>query len=251
MIVDMLGDLQHSLHAIRATLGSGAGDQFGDLPASPAANGNSPAAPKPAAVEARMFKAKVIEAKVVGADIAAFTADLVAKGKPPASRADAGDAAPAGAETPAASLPPALETERCHDDQPAAANPAATPSPRLSHLLMAAELDRLLDAQAATETGTNDPPAPEPAAAAPVEATPPVAEIPPGEVTATIEAAAPVESTAPVEAAPSETIEVEPAEPEAPTMPAAPPPRRVAAIAKDLFADVMALSEEERIALFT
>jgi hypothetical protein len=50
-----------------------------------------------------------------------------------------------------------------------------------------------------------------------------------------------------------ETIEVEPApfEPEAPTIPAAPPPRRVAAIAKDLFADVMALSEEERIALFT
>jgi hypothetical protein len=79
MIVDMLGDLQHSLHAIRATLGSGAGDQFGDLPASPAANANSPAAAKPATVETKMFKAKVIEAKVVGADIAAFTADLVAK----------------------------------------------------------------------------------------------------------------------------------------------------------------------------
>jgi hypothetical protein len=36
-------------------------------------------------------------------------------------------------------------------------------------------------------------------------------------------------------------------------MPAAPPPppRRVAVIAKDMFADVMALSEVERIALFT
>jgi hypothetical protein len=34
-------------------------------------------------------------------------------------------------------------------------------------------------------------------------------------------------------------------------MPAAPPPRRVAVLAKDMFADVMALSEEERIALFT
>ena len=36
----------------------------------------------------------------------------------------------------------------------------------------------------------------------------------------------------------------------APSIPVA-PPRRVAAIANDLFADVMALSEEERIALFT
>ena len=68
--------------------------------------------------------------------------------------------------------------------------------------------------------------------------------------------ARPSSDTIEVEVASSNTIEVEPAsiepapvEPEA--VPAALPPRRVAAIAKDLFADVMALSEEERVALFT
>jgi hypothetical protein len=68
-----------------------------------------------------------------------------------------------------------------------------------------------------------------------------------------VEAAMPAEATVSVEAAPSETVEVAqaPVEREAPTMRAAQPPRRVAAIAKEMFADVMALSEEERIALFT
>jgi hypothetical protein len=138
-------------------------------------------------------------------------------------------------------------------------------SPRLSHLLMAAELDRLLDVQASTVSATSDPPPPAPIAVpAPVEAVVPVEAAPPGEVTAPIEAATPeaavpveaamaTEAVAPFEAASSGAIAVEqaPLERGAPTVPAAPPPRRVAVIAKDMFADVMALSEEERIALFT
>jgi chemotaxis protein CheZ len=257
-IVGVLGDLENRLHAISATLDDCGGDQFGDLPASPAANANSAAA-KPATLEAGMAKAKVVEAKVVeaeevGADIAAFTAERRAEIEPLARRDDTGNAAPVGTETFAASLPPALATERYRNDRPAAANPGSAASPRLSHLLMAAELDRLLDAQAAIETGTNDLVAPEPAAVtAPLETTAPTETAPPRETAATIEAAIPVEATAPIEAASPPTIEVEPAppEPEAPTMPAAPPPRRIAVIAKHLFADVMALSEEERIALFT
>jgi hypothetical protein len=250
-IIDVLGDLENRLHAIRATLDGGAGDQFGDLRTSPAANANSPAAAKPAGIEAKM----------VDAGIAAFTPDLVTEIEPPASSAGTQNAAaeniaPAGAETtaPAATALPAAEIDRYLDAQPAA-NPEGTQtSPRLSHRLMAAELDRLLDAQGATETGTNDQPPPEP-----VAATAPVAAVRLDEVTAPIEAITPADATAPLEAAPSETIEVEqaPLEPEAQTMPealsilGAPPPRRVAALATDLFADVMALSEEERIALFT
>jgi len=69
-----------------------------------------------------------------------------------------------------------------------------------------------------------------------------------------VKAAMPAEATAPVEAVAIEVAQA-PLEREPPTMPAAPPPspprRRAAAIAKDMFADVMALSEEERIALFT
>ena len=72
---------------------------------------------------------------------------------------------------------------------------------------------------------------------------------PPGVAAAAIEAAS--SDTIEVEVASSDTIEVEPAPVEPEAVPAALPPRRVAAIAKDLFADVMALSEEERVALFT
>jgi hypothetical protein len=271
-IVGMLGDLENRLHAIRATL-DGGGDQPGDLRGSPAANAKSPAA-KPAALEAKMVKAEVVKAEVVkaevvkaeeiGPDIAAFSADRVAEIEPLARRDDTGNAAPT--ETLAASLPRASATERYRNDRPAPANPGGAPSPRLSHLLMAAELDRLLDARVALETGTNDPATPEPAAVtAPLETAAPTETAPPGETAATIEAAIPVEATAPIEAAlpveataPAEAaspstiaVEPDPPEPEAPTMPAAPRPRRVATIAKALFADVMALSEEERIALFT
>jgi hypothetical protein len=278
-VIDVLGDLENRLHAIRATLDGG--DQFGDLRTSPAANANSPAAAKPAGIEAEM----------VDAGIVASTSDLAAEIEPPASSTGTEDAAtedaakeicateniaPAGAETtaPAASTLPVAEIDHYLDARPAADPEGTQTSPRLSHLLMAAELDRLLDAQAATETGTNDQPPPEPVAATvpvePVEAMAPVAAALLDEVTAPIEAAAPADATAPVEAAPSETIEVDqaplepeaqaiteaqaipdaPAIPEAPAKPVA-PPRRVAAIANDLFADVMALSEEERIALFT
>ena len=58
-IVDVLGDLENRLHAIRATLDGGGIDQFGDLRTSPAANANSPAAAKPAAVEAKMVERHV------------------------------------------------------------------------------------------------------------------------------------------------------------------------------------------------
>jgi hypothetical protein len=272
-IIDVLGDLENRLHAIRSTLDGG--DQFGDLRTSPAANANSPAAAKPAGIEAEMVDAGTV----------AFTPDLAAEIAAPASSAATENAATengaeencatenialAGAETtaPAATALPAAEIDRYLEAQPA--NPEGTQtSPRLSHLLMAAELDRLLDARGATETSANDQPPPEPVAA-PVEAAAPVAAAPPGEVTAPIEAAAPADGTTPVEAAPSETIAIDkaplepealsipeaPTTPEAPPIPVAPsipvaPPRRVAALTSDLFADVMALSEEERIALFT
>jgi hypothetical protein len=62
----------------------------------------------------------------------------------------------------------------------------------------------------------------------------------PVDVTGSVEASAPAETTTP---AACTEIAAAPAPPE--------PPRRVAEIAKDSFADVMALSEEERIALFT
>jgi hypothetical protein len=119
--------------------------------------------------------------------------------------------------------------------------------------LMAAELDRLLDAQVAA-TGAGDQPAPAPVAAveaagpvaaaeaiAPVDETAPVDITAPVDVTGSVEASAPVETTTP--AACTEIAATAPAPPV--------PPRRVAEIAKDSFADVMALSEEERIALFT
>jgi hypothetical protein len=238
MIVDTLGDLEKRLVAITAALDDD--DQFADLRASPAANANSPAPAKPVAVKTRM----------AGDDITAFTADLVAEIEPTAFRADF--AAPSGAAL-APSRPPAVEAVRHRDDQPAATNPAGAPSPRLSHLMMAAELDRLLDAQTKADAIEQVPLEPV-AAAAPIEAAAPVAVKPPGVAAPAIEAAS--SDTIEVEVASSNTIEVEPAsiepapvEPEA--VPAALPPRRVAAIAKDLFADVMALSEEERVALFT
>ena len=234
MIIDTLGDLEKRLVAITAALDDG--DQFADLRASPAANANSPAPAKPVAVKTRM----------AGDDITAFTADLVAEIEPTAFRADF--AAPAGAQMLAPSQPPAMEAVRHRDDRPAATNPAGAPSPRLSHLMMAAELDRLLDAQTKADAIEQVPLEPV-ADAAPIEATAPVAVKPPGVAAAAIEAAS--SDTIEVEVASSDTIEVEPAPVEPEAIPAAPPPRRVAAIAKDLFADVMALSEEERIALFT
>jgi hypothetical protein len=256
-IGDVLSGLQSRLQAIRAALADGdqEGDRFGDPGPLPGPNANCPAAPKPAATEV----------KRLGAGIAAFTSGAATEIEPPVWCAGAENVAPASAEmtTPAAPALPAAELDRYLDAQPAAADAAGTPtSPRLSHLLMAAELDRLLDAQAATVNAASDPPPAEPIAVpAPVEATAPVEAAPSGEVTAPIEAATPdaampVEAamaTAPVETASSGAIAVEqaPLAPQAPTMPAAPPPRRVAVIAKDMFADVMALSEEERIALFT
>jgi hypothetical protein len=183
---------------------------------------------------------------MAGDDITAFTADLVAEIEPTAFRADS--AASAGAQMLAPSRPPAMKAVRHRDDQPAATNPVGAPSPRLSHLMMAAELDRLLDAQTKADAIEQVPLEPV-ADAAPIEATAPVAAKPPGVAAAPVEAA----SSEAIESEPSssEAIEVEPARVEPEAISAAPPPRRVAAIAKDLFADVMALSEEERVALFT
>jgi hypothetical protein len=265
-IADVLSGLESRLHAIRAAFADGVqeGDRFGDPCPPPAPNANSRAALKPPA----------IEVKPVGAGIATFTSGAAAEIEPPVACASTENLPPGSAETSAAAAQlPAAELDRYLDARPPAADAAGTPtSPRLSHLLMAAELDRLLDAQAAPGSATSDPPPPEPIAMpAPVEATAPVEAAPSGEVTAPIgevtapieaatpkaampvEAPMPAEATEPVEAASSETVEVAqaPLEREAPTMPAAPPPRRVAAIAKEMFADVMALSEEERIALFT
>ena len=125
---------------------------------------------------------------------------------------------------------------------------------------MAAELDRLLDAQAASKTGaaTSRPPSrsrQRHRSKRRRRSQRPHRTRPPRRSRRLHQWRQPrqCEAAAPVEAASSETTEVEPApvKPQASTIPAAPPPRRVAAIAKDLFADVMALSEEERIALFT
>ncbi len=264
-IDDVLSGLEGRLHAIRAALADGVqgGDRFGDPRLPPAQNARMPAAAKPAA----------IEVKPAAAGIAAFTSGAAAEHEPLVAYCGTENLAPASVETTAAAAQlPAAELDRYLDVRPPTADAAGTPtSPRLLHLLMAAELDRLLDVQAATVSATSDPPPAEPIAvpapveaSAPVEAAVPVETDPPGEVTAPIEAATPevarpveaampAEATAPVESVLSERIAVEPAlpEPKAPTMPAPPPPRRVAAIAKDMFADIMALSEEERIALFT
>jgi len=250
-IANVLGDLESRLYAIRAALADG--DQFSDLGRLPAANANASAAPRPAAIPATP-KPAAIEVKTVGGGIAAFTSGALAEIEPPASCAGTQNVPPASAEATAPVAPAlsAADLDRYLDARPAATDAGGTPtSPRLSHLLMAAELDRLLDAQAATET-SDQPPEPV-AVAAPVEAMAPVEAAPSGAVTALIEPAIPEQAAASVEAAFPRTIEVEPAplEPEAPAVPVAPPPRRVAALAKDMFADVMALSEEERIALFT
>lgn len=250
-IADVLSGLESRLHAIRAALADGVqeGDRFGDPRRLPAPDANTPAAAKPAATEV----------KPVGAGAAAEI-------EPPAACSGTENPAPASAETTAAAARlPAAEFDRYLDARPPAPDADTPTSPRLSHLLMAAELDRLLDAQAATVNAASDPPPPAPIAVpAPVEATGPIEAAPSGEGTAPIEAATPeaampveaavpAEAAAPVEAASSGTIAVEeaPLAPQAPAVPAAPPPRRVAVIAKEMFADVMALSEEERIALFT
>jgi hypothetical protein len=258
-IADVLSGLEGRLHAIRTVLADGVqeGDRFGDPSQLPVPYANTPGAPKPVATEV----------KPVGAGTPAFASGAAAEIEPPFACSGTENLAPANAETTAAVAQlPAAELDRYLDARPPAADAAGMPtSPRLSHLLMAAELDRLLDAQAATVSATSDQPPAEPIAVpAPVEATAPVEAAPSGEVTAPIEAATPeaamsveaamaTEAAAPVEAASSGAIAVEqaPLAPQAPAMPAAPPPRRVAVIAKEMFADVMALSEEERIALFT
>ena len=270
-IADVLTGLESRLHAIRTAIADGTegANQFGDPRPLPAPNARTRAAAKPAAA---------IEVKPVDAGIAAFTSGAADELEPPVACSGTENCAPAGAETTAtAAQLSAAEFDRYLDARPPAADAAGAPtSPRLSHLLMAAELDRLLDAQAATVSTTSDPPPAEPIAVptaveapAPVEAAAPFETAPSGEVTAPIEAptpeaampverampvkaAMPAEATAPVEAVAIEVAQA-PLEREPPTMPAAPPPppRRAAAIAKDMFADVMALSEEERIALFT
>jgi hypothetical protein len=99
---------------------------------------------------------------------------------------------------------------------------------------MAAEFDRLRDAQAAAGTRASDQPASQLAVTARVEATIPA------EVTASDELAPPQAAGAVTTAADHPSL-----------VPEAPPPRRAADIAVDLFADVMALTEAERFALFT
>jgi len=241
-IVDVLGGLELRLRAIRAAVDVGihGEDQFGDLGTLPAANANSPAAAKPGANEAKVFEA----------DIAAFAlAPLAETGSHESPAAENAT----DAEIVIAPASPAAELDR-YLDGPAAGDSAATPaSPRLSHLLMAAELDRLLDAQVAA-TGAGDQPAPAPVVAAeaaePVaaaEAIAPVDETAPVDIGAPVDVAGSIEASTPVETTPpAACTEI------AATAPAPPvPTRRVAEIAKDSFADVMALSEEERIALFT
>jgi hypothetical protein len=241
-IVDVLGGLEQRLRAIRAAVDVGIedGDRFGELDTPPPANANLPAAAKPGAIE-ELFEA----------GITAFALVPLAEIGSPESPAVAENAT--DAEIVIGPSSPAAELDR-YLDGPVAGDPAAAPaSPRLSHLLMAAELDRLLDAQVAA-TGAGDQPAPAPVAAveaagpvaaaeaiAPVDETAPVDITAPVDVTGSVEASAPVETTTP--AACTEIAAAVPAPPL--------PPRRIAEIAKDSFADVMALSEEERIALFT
>jgi hypothetical protein len=242
-IVDVLGGLEQRLRAIRAAVdvGSEDGDRFGELDTPPPANANLPSAAKPGAIEAKVFEA----------DIAAFALAPLAEIGSPESPAGAENVT--DAEIVVAPSSPAAELDR-YLDGPAAGDSAAMPaSPRLSHLLMAAELDRLLDAQVAA-TGAGDQPTPAPVVAAeaaePVaaaEAIAPVDETAPVDITAPVDVTGPVEASAPVETTtPAARTGITAAAP-APAL----PPRRVAEIAKDSFADVMALSEEERLALFT
>ena len=230
-------------------------------------------------------------AETTQAEAAVFTLDPLAEMAAAGVDAEITAPAGTEAVPVAAPASQAEELDLCFDDRPAAASPAGTQaSPRLSHLLMAAELDRLLEAQAADGNGAGSPSAPEPAAvtaeetpsvAAPVEAVASdqaiapdeaiaPAEVAPPEAVLPVEASAPVAETTPVEvAAPAEaSAAVEAAPPQAvsseaqsssseaavapaPVAPAAPPPRRISEIPKDAFADVMALSEAERIALFS
>jgi hypothetical protein len=172
-IAGMLGDLEDRLHAIGAGLGDVVRD--GDQFGDFRAFLAANANSPPAAT------AVAIEEEFVDADLAVVTPDLAAGIEPPASSA-------------------AVDPTGTHS------------SPRLTHLLMVAEFDRLLDARAAKTRASARP--------APVEVVPPQAPC-------------------------AETTEAGQASP------AVPQPRRAAEIAKDLFADVMALSEAERIALFT
>jgi len=225
-IASVLGDMENRLQAIAATLSDSlrGDDPFGDLRAFAAANANSPATPNPAETDGGIVDARI------------ENPDLPGEVEPPATSAAAEDTAPAGAEAAllAAPAPPAAEHGQSFEDRPAAADPAGARTPRLSHLLMAAEFDRLRDAQAAAGTRASDQPASQLAVTARVEATIPA------EVTASDELAPPQAAGAVTTAADHPSL-----------VPEAPPPRRAADIAVDLFADVMALTEAERFALFT
>jgi chemotaxis protein CheZ len=322
-IVDALGDLESRVQAIRASLDDGtsrddgrdhsaqdhddhgtpnhvvqdrdvrgdaihgdeisARNQFDDLRA--AANANTPAA---------SIRLETEEEESGDGDIAVFASPRPVEIEPAAAGAPTGHDASAGTEAVSTTAPPSAEAESYEpfDDSQAGSGPTDVPaSPRLSHLLIAAELDRLRDAQGAATTDPRtqavlefEPTLVEAApveaaeAADPVEAALALAAVAADEVTASVEAAdpiettsapaaaiAPVEVTAPVDAAfrqqaSAETPEAAPA-PLAPQSPATPTPRQAAEMPKaeiakvdiaiDLFADVMALSEEERIALFT
>jgi hypothetical protein len=201
-IASVLGDMENRLQAIAATLSDSlrGDDPFGDLRAFAAANANSPATPNPVETEGGIVDAGI------------ETPDL-----------------------PTEVAPPAAEHDQSFEDRPAAADPVGARTPRLSHRLMAAEFDRLRDAQAAAGTRASDQPVSQLAVTAPVEAT------------------IPVEATAPDQLAPPQpACAVTTAADHPSPLPDTPAPlRRAADIAVDLFADVMALTEAERIALFT
>jgi hypothetical protein len=309
-IVDALGDLESRVQAIRASLDDGssrdggrdhdapdhesrdhdardrdvrdrdvrsdgihdsesfARDPFDDLRPFPAANANTPPAPIRVAAE---------KEEEDSADIAVFASpaplEPTAAGDLTGHDASAGTVAVSAVAPPWAEAEPDEPLDDWQVDRQVDANSAGMPaSPRLSHLLIAAELDRLRDAQAAPRIVPGAEPGPE-LETATVEAAP-------VEAAENVEPAAPIEEAEPVEATPAAGAPVEvavPVEgavrqeasapaPEQAAAPLSPQPsetsnRRTAEmpeagipkvdIAVELFADVMALSEEERIALFT
>jgi len=234
-----LGDLERRLQAIGACLDDDVQEQdpFGDLCAGPAANANSPAVQEP----------ETLEGAVVLAEIEAVAPPAPAKIESPLSFAGSEDVAPAGATFFTATLPHAADFDCDRNELLASSDPADTQaSPRLSHLLMVAELDRLLDARAVAGMTADK----EPVFEAPAD------EGEPANVALEAPASAPVDAARPVEAVdPAETAASGPA-PLVPPTPSPPPYNSTGESAKvdiamDPLADVMALSDEERIALFT
>jgi hypothetical protein len=183
-IADLLGHLEIRLHAIRTALDGGvyAQESFGDLDGLPAANANSPTAPRPPVIEASLDAEVAAFAPAPATETEPMVVDVVAEDAvgteigPAAAPAFAGEISPIEmaptelspteiaptemslTETSSIEISPAVELERYFDGQPAAA-PAATPaSPRLTPRLMEAELDRLLDAQAAAAPSDHNAP---------------------------------------------------------------------------------------------